>query len=66
MHGNHSGPRTERDWDVRKVVSDHDWPRATNNAIELRGRYRTIGLHPGAVLLVPAVRRLEQMSSSGR
>jgi hypothetical protein len=33
----------------------------TNNAIEFRGRYRDIELHPGIVFLLPAVRRAEQV-----
>ena len=33
----------------------------TNNAIEFRGRYREIELHPGVVFLLPAVRRPEQV-----
>jgi hypothetical protein len=33
----------------------------TNNAIEFRGRYRQIALHPGVVFLLPAVRREAQL-----
>lgn len=38
-----------------------DWVLVTNNAIEFRGRYREIELHPGVVFLLPAVRRPEQL-----
>ncbi len=33
----------------------------TNNAIEFRGRYRRIELHPGVVFLLPSVRREGQL-----
>ena len=33
----------------------------TNNAIEFRGRYRKIALHPGVVFLLPAARRDAQL-----
>ena len=50
MHVNHLGLRTETDWVL-----------VTNNAIEFRGRYREIELHPGVVFLLPAVRRPDQV-----
>ena len=61
MHINHLGLRTETDWDLLKVIAEQDWVLVTNNAIEFRGRYREIELHPGVVFLVPAVRRAEQI-----
>jgi len=42
------------------VIAEQDWVLVTNNAIEFRGRYREVDLHPGVVFLLPAVRRWEQ------
>lgn len=61
MHVNHLGLRTETDWDLLKIISEQDWVLVTNNAIEFRGRYGTIELHPGVIFLVPAVRRPAQV-----
>jgi predicted nuclease of predicted toxin-antitoxin system len=61
MHVNYLGLRTETDWDLLKVVAEQDWVLVTNNAIEFRGRYRDIELHPGVIFLLPAVRRAEQL-----
>jgi predicted nuclease of predicted toxin-antitoxin system len=61
MHVNHLGLRTEKDWDLLNVVAKGDWVLVTNNAIEFRGRYRSVELHPGVVFLVPAVRGAEQI-----
>jgi hypothetical protein len=61
MHVNHLGLRTETDWDLLKVIAEQDWVLVTNNAIEFRGRYRDIELHPGVVFLLPAVRRPDQV-----
>ena len=61
MHVNHLGLRTETDWDLLKVIAEQDWVLVTNNAIEFRGRYREIELHPGVIFLLPAVRRPEQI-----
>lgn len=33
----------------------------TNNAVEFRGRYRQLELHPGVVFLLPSLRRPEQL-----
>ena len=60
MHVNHLGLRTRTDWALLKVIADGDWILVTNNAIEFRGRYREIALHPGVVFLLPAVRGAEQ------
>ena len=61
MHVNHLGLRTETDWDLLKIITEQDWVLVTNNAIEFRGRYGTIELHPGVIFLLPAVRRLAQV-----
>lgn len=61
MHVNHLGLRTEADWDLLRAVADGDWVLVTNNCIEFRGRYREIGIHPGVVFLLPAVRREVQL-----
>jgi predicted nuclease of predicted toxin-antitoxin system len=61
MHVNYLGMRTETDWDLLKVIAEQDWVLVTNNAIEFRGRYRDIELHPGVIFLLPAVRRAEQL-----
>lgn len=61
MHVNHLGLRMETDWDLLNVIAEQDWVLVTNNAIEFRGRYREIELHPGVVFLLPAVRRAEQL-----
>ena len=61
MHVNHLGLRTDTDWDLLRIVSEQDWVLVTNNAIEFRGRYGRIELHPGVVFLLPAVRRMQQV-----
>ena len=61
MHVNYLGLRTETDRDLLKVIAEQDWVLVTNNAIEFRGRYRDIELHPGVIFLLPAVRRAEQL-----
>lgn len=61
VHVNHLGRRTETDWDLLKVIAEQDWVLVTNNAIEFRGRYRDIELHPGVVFLLPSVRRPDQV-----
>ncbi len=61
MHVNHLSLRTQTDWDLLRVVAEQDWVLVTNNAIEFRGRYREIELHPGVVFLLPAVRREVQL-----
>ena len=61
MHVNHLGLRMETDWDLLKVIAEQDWVLVTNNAIEFRGRYREIKLHPGVVFLLPTVRRPAQI-----
>lgn len=61
MHVNHLGLRTDKDWELMKVIAADDWVLVTNNVIEFRGRYRKVDLHPGVVFLVPSVRGLEQL-----
>jgi len=61
MHVNHLGLRTETDWELLRVVFEQDWVLVTNNAIEFRGRFGGMELHPGVIFLLPAVRRLEQI-----
>ena len=61
MHVNHLGLRTETDWDLLKVIAEQDWVLVTNNAIEFRGRYGTVEVHPGVIFLLPVVRRLKQV-----
>jgi predicted nuclease of predicted toxin-antitoxin system len=61
MHVNHLGLRAETDWELLKIIAEDDWVLVTNNAIEFRGRYRDIELHPGVVFLIPAVRGTEQV-----
>lgn len=61
MHVNHLGLRTDTDWDLLRIIAGQDWVLVTNNAIEFRGRYRRIELHPGVVFLLPAVRRTQQV-----
>lgn len=62
MHVNHLDLRTGTDWELLRVVAEHDWVLVTNNAVEFRGRYRQIALHPGVVFLLPAVRREGQLA----
>jgi hypothetical protein len=61
MHVNHLGLRCETDWELLRIIMRDDWVLVTNNAIEFRGRYRAIDLHPGVVFLVPSVPGLEQL-----
>ncbi len=60
-HVNHLGLRCETDWDLLKIIAAEDWTLVTNNAIEFRGRYREIELHPGVVFLLPSARRPDQL-----
>jgi predicted nuclease of predicted toxin-antitoxin system len=64
-HVNHLGLRTEADWELLRVVAEQDWVLVTNNAIEFRGRYREIELHPGVVFLLLSVRRRAQFELFG-
>lgn len=44
---------------MQEVARD-DWVIVTNNAIEFRGRYSELELHPGVLFLLPNVRRVLQ------
>ena len=59
-HVNHYGLHRSKDWDILKIVAEEDWILVTNNAIEFRGRFRQMEIHPGVVFLVPAVPRTQQ------
>ena len=61
IHINHYGLRQSKDWDILKVVEEEDWTLVTNNAIEFRGRFQRIEVHPGVVFLIPAVPRALQI-----
>jgi predicted nuclease of predicted toxin-antitoxin system len=61
MHVNHLGLRTEKDWELLKIIEKEDWVLVTNNAIEFRGRYRHVEIHPGVVFLLPSVRGPQQV-----
>ncbi len=60
-HINHYGLRQAKDWDILKVVAEEDWVLVTNNAIEFRGRFQNLEVHPGVVFLIPAVARAQQI-----
>ena len=60
-HINHYGLHQSKDWDILKVVEEEDWTLVTNNAIEFRGRFQRIEVHPGVVFLIPAVHRALQI-----
>ncbi len=60
-HINHYGLRQAKDWDILKVVAEEDWVLVTNNAIEFRGRFQYLEVHPGVVFLIPAVARAQQI-----
>ncbi len=60
-HINHYGLHQSKDWDILKVVEEEDWTLVTNNAIEFRGRFQRIEVHPGVVFLLPAVPRVLQI-----
>jgi predicted nuclease of predicted toxin-antitoxin system len=60
-HVNHYGLRRSTDWDILKIVAEEDWILVTNNAIEFRGRFRRMEIHPGVVFLVPVVPRSQQI-----
>lgn len=60
-HVVHHGQHQWKDWNLMDMVGDEDWVLVTNNAVEFRGRYRKLGLHPGVVFIVPNVRRPQQI-----
>ena len=60
-HVVHHGFHTWKDWSLMQEVADGDRVLVTNNAVEFRGRYRRVDLHPGVVFIVPNVRRVQQV-----
>ena len=60
-HVNHLGLHQAKDWEILRAVGEGDWVLVTNNAIEFRGRYRQLTVHPGVIFIVPAVARLQQI-----
>jgi predicted nuclease of predicted toxin-antitoxin system len=61
-HVNHRGLREWSDWSLLAIIDAEDWVLVTNNAVEFRGRFRRIELHPGVVFIVPSVPRAGQMA----
>lgn len=60
-HVNHRGLNKAKDWDILRVIAEEDWVLVTNNAIEFRGRYQRLAVHPGVVFILAAVPRLQQI-----
>lgn len=60
VHVNYRGLRTRTDEEILEIVRREDWVLVTNNAVEFRGRYRRLDVHPGVVFLVPAIARAGQ------
>lgn len=60
-HVNHRGLHKAKDWEILRVVAEEDWILVTNNAIEFRGRYQRLAVHPGVIFLLPAVPRAGQI-----
>jgi hypothetical protein len=56
-HGYHAW----KDWRLMEEVAAHDWVLVTNNAVEYRGRYRKIDIHPGIVFILPNLPRMDQI-----
>lgn len=61
-HVNHLGLRTRKDWTLLDTIRDDDWTLVTNNAMEFKERYAREAVHAGLVLLIPNVRRSEQIA----
>ena len=62
IHVNHRGLRSRKDWTIMEVVRTEDWTLVTNNVVEFRARFAREMLHAGIVLLLPNVRREQQMA----
>jgi predicted nuclease of predicted toxin-antitoxin system len=60
-HVNHLGLGSAKDWTVLETIREGDWTLVTNNAMEFRDRYAREALHGGLVLLIPNVRRTQQI-----
>ena len=56
-HVVHLGLQAWKDWSLMGKIADEDWVLVTNNAVEFRGRYRGVALHPGVIFIMPNVRR---------
>lgn len=61
-HVNHLGLQSRKDWNLLETIRDGDWTLVTNNAMEFRDRYTREALHAGLILIVPNVRREEQVA----
>lgn len=61
IHVNHRGLHQAADWEILEVIEKEGWVLVTNNAIEFRGRFRKLEVHPGGVFLVPSVPRSLQI-----
>ena len=60
-HVTQLGLKGAKDWALMELVAEHDWVLVTNNAVEFRGRYQKVEIHPGIVFIVPNVRRMGQI-----
>ena len=60
-HVTQLGLKGANDWTLMELVAEDDWVIVTNNAVEFRGRYRKVEIHPGVVFIVPNVRRAGQI-----
>jgi hypothetical protein len=47
IHVNHRGLHQARDWEILRIAIEEEWVLVTNNAIEFRGRYQKLDIHPG-------------------
>jgi predicted nuclease of predicted toxin-antitoxin system len=61
IHVNHLGLRTRKDWTLLGTIREGDWTLVTNNAMEFKGRYARVAVHAGLVLVLPNVRREQQI-----
>jgi len=61
-HVNHLGLRSRKDWTLLDAVREGDWTLVTNNAMEFKGRYARETVHAGLILIVPNVRRDQQIA----
>lgn len=50
------------DWTLLRMALDGDYVLVTNNASDFRALYRRADLHPGLIIIVPQVPRMEQIS----
>ena len=59
------GLREWKDWSLLDVMAEGDRVLVTNYAIEFRGRFHRVELHPGVAFLVPSVPRAGLLELSG-